>query len=193
TPKELASIKRRVARGENITSYSSLPSIGYKDGKPAKNSTSPLTLGEKDGESGQPITGTDIIRNKLGDKNDRDTIQYDASDDEFQKVSNDVLKAYLPKSIRDGAKVEYKFDEGKDQKGKENPDLFITYYDAKGQLQELKIDTPRGGYFTIDGRITATKLNDILYDASVKILDSENNRRSTRNQGDVSKNVIKFN
>ena len=193
TPKELAAIKRRVAKGENIVSYSSLPSIGYKDGKPEKTSTSALTIGTKDGQEGQPLTGTDIIRNKLGDKNDRDTLQNDATDEEFQKVSSEVLKAYLPKSIRDGAKVEYQFDGGKDKDGKEIPDLIISYYDAKGQLQELKIDTPRGGYWSYDGRITATKLNDLLYDASVQILDSENERRSTRNQGDVSKNVVKFN
>ena len=191
TPKELASIKRRVAKGENITSYSSLPSIGYKDGKPAKNSTSPLTLGEKDGQAGTPLTGAEIIRNAIGDSDaageGRDTIEWDATDAEFQKVSNDVLKAYLPKSIRDGARVEYVFKKGSEA------DLFITYYDAKGQIQKLEFDTPRGAMLGFDGRMSATQLNNILFDASVEILDSENKRRSTRNQGDVSKNVIKFN
>ena len=115
------------------------------------------------------------------------TIEGDATDAEFQKVSNDVLKAYLPKSIRDGARVEYVFKKGSEA------DLFITYYDAKGQLQELKFDTPRGAMLGYDGRMSATQLNNILFDASVEILDSENKRRSTRNQGDVSKKVIKFN
>ena len=45
----------------------------------------------------------------------------------------------------------------------------------------------------MDGRITASRLNQILYDASKTILDAENERRRTRNKRGVSKDVTKFN
>ena len=175
TEKEVAAIKRRVLKGKNIVSYSSLPSIGMKDGKLEKNNKSVIGL-DSDGE---PATGTKILEDELGN-----SIRWNR-DSEITKVLDDVLKLYLPKSLRAGAKVTYETNDAGD-------DLIIQYYDAKGDLQEISKEVAPAGFF-VNGNLRSSDLNDIIYDASKEILDQENNRRGTRNKRGVSKEVIKFN
>jgi hypothetical protein len=176
TEKEVAAIKRRVLKGKNIVSYSSLPSIGMKDGKLEKNNKSVIGFGD-DGKTMK--TGTELLEEKLGN-----SIRWNR-DSVITKVLDDVLKLYLPKSLRAGAKVTYETNDAGD-------DLVIQYYDAKGDLQEISKEVAPAGFF-VNGNLRSSDLNDIIYDASKEILDQENNRRSTRNKRGVSKEVIKFN
>jgi hypothetical protein len=176
TKEEVAAIKRRVLKGKNIVSYSSLPSIGMKDGKLEKNNKSVIGFGD-DGKTMK--TGTELLEEKLGN-----SIRWNR-DSVITKVLDDVLKLYLPKSLRPGAKVTYETNDNGD-------DLVIQYYDAKGELQEISKEVAPAGFF-VNGNLRSSDLNDIIYDASKEILDQENSRRSTRNKRGVSKEVIKFN
>jgi hypothetical protein len=175
-PKELAAIKRRVLKGKNITSYSSLPSIGMEDGKLKNNSKSVIGFGD-DGKTMK--TGTELLEQDIGA-----TVSW-KNDDTITKGMDKVLKLYLPKSLRAGARATFV----------DNPDgddLIIEYYDAKGQLQTIGKEVNTGNFFN-QGALKASELNDILYDASIDILNQENDRRRTRNRRGVSKEVIKFN
>jgi hypothetical protein len=176
TKEEVAAIKRRVLKGKNIVSYSSLPSIGMKDGKLEKNNKSVIGFGD-DGKTMK--TGTELLEEKLGN-----SIRWNR-DSVITKVLDDVLKLYLPKSLRPGARVTYETNDNGD-------DLVIQYYDAKGELQEISKEVAPAGFF-VNGNLRSSDLNDIIYDASKEILDQENSRRSTRNKRGVSKEVIKFN
>ena len=175
-PKELAAIKRRVLKGKNITSYSSLPSIGMEDGKLKNNSKSVIGFGD-DGKTMK--TGTELIEQDIGAR-----ISW-SSDETLTNGMDKVLKLYLPKSLRAGARATFV----------DNPDgddLIIEYYDAKGQLQTIGKEVNTGNFF-VGGALKAAEINDILYDASLDILNQENDRRRTRNKRGVSKEVIKFN
>ena len=169
TEKEVADIKRRVLKGKNIVSYSSLPSIGMKDGKLEKNNKSLIGL-DSDGE---PATGTKILEDELGN-----SIRWNR-DSEITKVLDDVLKLYLPKSLRAGTKVTYETNDAGD-------DLGIQYYDTKGYWQEIsKENAPAGFIVNVDLR--SSEVNDIFYDESKVILDQKNNRRCAKKKREVSK------